>query len=131
MAEIILRNKIKQQKIKWWDVSSCGINAEVNGTISPNSKKVLQDMGLDCTNFKPTQLTQKKIEASIVVITMTGNQKQLLEGCGNIACISDICGYEIPDPYGGDLNLYKKTYDAIDRACDEIIEKYIKTENAL
>jgi protein-tyrosine-phosphatase len=125
MAEAILRKKIKERKIKWWDVQSCGINAEVNSTISKNSALALKEMGIDCGGFKPRQLRQKYMDASFLVITMTTSQKQLLEGCGNILCVKDICGYDIPDPYGGDLNVYRVTCNAIDKACDKIIENYI------
>ena len=47
MAEALLRSKIKRNKIRWWDVSSCGIHAEVGGTISANSKTALADIGID------------------------------------------------------------------------------------
>lgn len=125
MAQMILRSKIKKSKIKWWDVASCGIHAEIGSPMSQNSILALNDAGIEIVSFKPRQLTQKIIESSEVVITMTSSQKQLLEGCGNIDCIKDICGYDVPDPYGGSLELYIKTRDALDVACDKIIEKYI------
>lgn len=125
MAQMILRCKIKKEKIKWWDVASCGINAEIGSSMSLNSVLALKDAGIEIISFKPRQLTQKIIESSEVVITMTSAQKQILEGCGNIDSIKDICGYDIPDPYGGNLELYIKTRDALDIACNKIIEKYI------
>ena len=127
MAEAILRTKIKRNKIRWWDVSSCGIHAEVDGTISINSKIALQDVGISVENFKPRQLTQKLIESSTIVICMTESQKTMLEACGNVYCIKDMCGYDVPDPYGCNLDAYKVTRDAISRACDIIIKNYITT----
>ena len=127
MAEAILRTKIKRNKIRWWDVSSCGIHAEVGGTISVNSKIALQDVGISVENFKPRQLTQKLIEGSTIVICMTESQKKMLEACGNVYCIKDMCGYDVPDPYGCNLDAYKVTRDALSRACDIIIKNYITT----
>ena len=127
MAEALLRTKIKRNKIRWWDVSSCGIHAEVGGTISVNSKIALQDVGIEVENFKPRQLTQKLIEGSTIVICMTESQKKMLEACGNVYCIKDMCGYDVPDPYGCNLDAYKVTRDAISRACDIIIKNYITT----
>ena len=126
MAEALLRDKIKKNKIKWWDVLSCGINAEVGGTISRNSWQALSEVGISVNNFAPRQLTQKIISASTLVICMTASQKQVLEACGNVICIKDICGYDIPDPYGRDIQAYRMTRDALSRACDKIIENYIK-----
>ena len=127
MAEALLRTKIKRNKIRWWDVSSCGIHAEVGGTISVNSKIALQDVGIAVDGFKPRQLTQKLIEGSTIVICMTESQKKMLEACGNVYCIKDMCGYDVPDPYGCNLDAYKLTRDALSRACDIIIKNYITT----
>lgn len=125
MAEFLLRNKLKKRKIRWWDVSSCGINAEVGGTISPNSKTALEEVGIKVDKFEPTQLTQKKIGASTIVICMTQSQKQMLEGCGHVFCVRDVCGYDVPDPYGRDIEAYRATREALSRACDALIENYI------
>lgn len=125
MAEALLRSKLKRNKIRWWDVLSCGIHAEVGGAISPNSRTVLEETGISVDKFAPRQLTQKLIEASTIVICMTETQKQMLEGCGHVFCIKDVCGYDVPDPYGCGLDTYRVTRDALSRACDIIIKNYI------
>jgi protein-tyrosine phosphatase len=125
MAEAILRAKIKSNKIKWWDVLSRGINVAPNSTINPNSLAVLEEINVTANNFTPKQLTQKVIENSQIIITMTTSQKILLEGCGNIVCAKDICGYDIADPYGGSVEVYRKTRQALEGLCDKIIENYI------
>lgn len=126
MAEALLKDKIKKNKIRWWSVSSCGIHAEVGGTISPNSAAVLAELGIAVEKFVPKQLTQKIISGSTLVICMTKSQMQMLEDCGIVTCIKDLCGYDIPDPYGRDIAVYRSTRDALSAACDYIIENYIK-----
>lgn len=125
MAEALLKTKLKKNKIRWWDVSSCGIHAEVGGTISENSRVALEEVGIAVDNFKPRQLTQKLIEASTIVICMTESQRKMLEACGNVYSVKQLCGYDIPDPYGCTLDAYKVTRDALSRACDVIIKNYI------
>ncbi|MCD7729389.1 MAG: hypothetical protein LUI60_05695 [Clostridia bacterium] len=125
MAEALLRSEIKKQKIKWWDVTSCGIFAEVGGTMSPNSRQVLQEIGISADKFAPKQLTQSIIEKSEVVICMTDRQKQILDGCGKVYSMKEICGYEVPDPYGCSVDVYRMTREAIKKACPLIIEKFI------
>lgn len=125
MAEALLRSKIKSRKIKWWDVASCGVYAEVGGTISAHSKAALEERGIFVEDFKPRQLTQKIIEKSVLVVCMTENQRAMLEACGNVTSVKELCGYDVPDPYGGSLDDYRATRDALDRACDTIIEKFI------
>lgn len=126
MAEAILRDKIKKNKIKWWDVASCGIRAEVGSAMSANSKAVLREVGINVEKFSSKQLTHKRIVASTLVVCMTENQRQMIEDCGNVFSIKELCGFEVPDPYGGDIGVYRKTRDALSLACDWIIENYIK-----
>lgn len=129
MAEFILRAMLKYKKIKWWDVISRGIYADVGGSIAENSRIALNEIGVTVDKFSPKQLSQKVIESCVLVITMTTSQKQLLESCGNVICIKDICGFDIPDPYGCDLDTYRATRKAIYFACEKIIENYILKEN--
>lgn len=126
MAEALLRDKIKKNKIKWWDTVSCGIRAEVGGSISANSKTALEEVGISFLKFVPRQLKQSLIEKSTIVICMTESQKTMLEACGNVCCIKDLCGYDIPDPYGLSIEAYRQTREALSRACDIILENYIK-----
>lgn len=125
MAEMLLRHKIKQNRIKWWDVLSCGINAEVGGAISHNSAAALAELGIDSKNFAPRQLTQKLIEKSTVVICMTQTQKTLLEDCGNVVSVKDLCGFDVLDPYGCGVEVYRQTRNMLSKACDIIIKNYI------
>lgn len=121
--------KIKKQKIKWWDVSSCGIFAEVGGSVSPLSMQALEEAGFTLAKFAPKQLSQSAIDKSYAVICMTEKQKQIIEGCGKVFCIKELCGFDVPDPYGQDITVYRATRDMLARACDIIIEKIILAEN--
>lgn len=125
MAEALLRDKIKKNKIRWWDVSSCGIHAETGRTISSGSKCVLEEIGISVENFVPCQLTQKLLDKSTLIVCMTESQKKLLEKYANVICIKDICGYDIPDPYGCGVDTYRVTRDGLSRACDILIKNYI------
>ena len=57
---------------------------------------------------------------------MTESQKTMLEACGNVRCVKDFCGFDVPDPYGCNLETYELTRDALSKACDCIINDYIK-----
>ena len=125
MAEALLRAELKRRKIKWWDVLSRGISAEVYGGLSENSRLALKEVGIELTDFKPKQLTQKIIDSSALVVTMTSQQKQLLEDCGIVKSVRDICGFDVPDPYGCGIEVYRTTRDALTSVCQKIIEEFI------
>lgn len=125
MAEAILRSQIKKRKIKWWDVSSCGLAAEAGGSISPNSALALAEIGITVKDFKPRQITPKIIENSTLVVTMTEKQRLSLGERGNIRSIKEMCGFDVPDPYGLGLDIYRLTRDSLISVCDTIIDEYI------
>lgn len=125
MAEALLRAEIKKRKIKWWDVTSRGINAEVGGQLSQNSKLALEEQGIILSDFKPRQLTRGLIESCALIVTMTESQKQLFGDSGNVRCVKEICGYDVPDPYGCGLEVYKMTRDILKIACEIIVEQFI------
>ncbi len=125
MAEAILRAEIKKRKIKWWDVASCGINAEVGGTISQNSETALGEIGIAVKDFKPRQLTEKILNASTLVITMTERQRLSLGERGNVRSAVEMCGFDVPDPYGCGIDIYRLTRDSLIKLCDAVINDYI------
>lgn len=126
MAEMLLRGKIKSHKIKWWDTASCGVHAQRGAPVNENAIIVLTEHGIQVRQkFAARQLTQKLIDSSVLVVTMTERHRQMLEDCGNVRCISEFCGCEVPDPYGGSVELYRRTRDVLDIACDNIIKNYI------
>lgn len=125
MAEALLRAELKKRKIKWWDVASRGINAETDNPLSQNSYLALAEIGIEVKDFKPKQLTKALVESSTMVVTMTERQKLMLGDKGNVRCVKEICGYDVPDPYGCGLDIYRMTRDMLKNACDIIIEEYI------
>ncbi len=125
MAEVLLRAEIKKRKIKWWDVISRGINAEVGGKLSKNSYLALEEIGVICADFKPKQLKRELITNCALVVTMTEQQKALLGSNGNVRCIKEFCGYDVPDPYGCGPEVYKMTRDILKMACENIVNDFI------
>ncbi len=125
MAELILRQKLKDRKIRWWDVSSCGLQADPGTGISLLSRLALTEIGIDAGDFQSRQLTDAILKKSTVVFCMTDSQKRLLEGKAHVFSIKDVTGREVPDPYGRTIVEYRAARDELMRACDIIIEDYI------
>ena len=69
MAEAILTQKLKEEKIKGYKVLSCGINS--NGMpIEKNAKKALKKLGYKSPTHKSLQLT-KDLSDNALIITIT------------------------------------------------------------
>ena len=128
MAEAIFRAEIKKRKIKYVDTASAGIFAQGSEPISESSAACLRSLNVDFSKFKPRQLRHKMIESSFLVFCMTADQKELLNDFENVYAAKDVCGFDIPDPYGGDIEAYRRTADLICRAVDIIIQKFFCTQ---
>lgn len=125
MAEALFRSKIKQNKIKWWDVASCGISAEAGAPMSENSILALKEAGITAEKFKSRQVTPKLLSASTIIVCMTEGHKQILENSDKVVSVRDICGADVPDPYGYGIEVYRQTRDMLSEVCDIIIKKFV------
>lgn len=128
MAEAIFRSEIKKRKIKFVDAASAGIFAENSTAIHPLSAACLDELRIDHSKFKPRQLKHKMLETSYMVICMTREQKDLLNGLGNVYAMRDIVGFDIDDPYGGDIADYHRAATEIQAAVDKIIKQHFSEE---
>lgn len=124
MAEAIFRAEIKRRKIKFVDAASAGIFVQEGSFIHENSAACLRERGIDFSKFHPRQLKHKMIENSFLVVCMTDGQKELLNAFENVHSISEIAGFEVPDPYGQGIEVYRATARLLERAAAAIIGKY-------
>ena len=124
MAEAIFRAEIKRRKIKYVDAASAGIFAEDSTCINEKSAVCLRELGIDFSKFKPRQLKHKMVETSYLVICMTKAQSELLDAFENVYSVRDVAGFDIPDPYGQDLSVYRKTAAMLGVAVSKIIDTF-------
>ena len=127
MAEIILKDKLKKNKIEGVAVKSAGINYVEGSKITVNARKALNSIGLKATGFRSKQLTKQMLNKSQITLCMTASHKNAIKNFPRVYTLSEAIGVnDIPDPYGGDLEEYKKTLRALDYACELIIKELIK-----
>ena len=140
MAEMLLKAALDIAKLKGFVVSSAGIAAQKGDIINPKSAQVLAEHGLDATDFSATLLTEKHLKEAFAVICMTERHKDILldmrwqalrkaneigdeEIENNIYSFADLTGYEVPDPYGRDIDCYRYVYTLLASGMGAIVEK--------
>lgn len=126
MAEIILKTKLKLSGIRGISVKSAGLSGFDGNKMSENSFRALKLLGYKPYGFKSSRATGAKIIKSDVVICMTREHKACIANFPNVYAMSEITGYDIADPYGGDINVYVKTSHQIEDACNIILQKIIE-----
>ena len=126
MAEIILKQKLKLAGVKGIVVRSAGLSATDGKKMSANSFRALKLMGYKPYGFKATRATGAKLIKSDLVICMTKEHKDYIKNFPNVYAMSEITGFDIADPYGGDMTVYIRTSHEIEDACNIILQKLIE-----
>ncbi len=125
MAEAALRKELRRRKITGYTVSSAGLRAETGSALSPNSAQALAEAKIPVSkSFKPKQLTEKTVKGAYLVVCMTEKHRLALEQYPNVTSFPQLCGREIPDPYGQDIDVYRVTLRRIRECLPLIIEHY-------
>lgn len=140
MAEAIFRDLASQHfqcsPEKLWDhnvdVLSAGIAASDSQPASANAVKVLKERGIDLTQHLSQQLDETMLEASDVVLTMTGDHKYVIEQARpdlstkiRLLCRSN---RNVIDPIGGSLEDYGLCADMITECLNDVLSEYLKKD---
>ncbi len=136
MAEGILNKIISDNGANdKFTVVSAGISVFSPTKASDNAILALKDMGIDISSHISTQLTEEMINDADIILTMTASHKQIIKNvCDEITDkIYTLMGYaygtdkDISDPYGMDLETYKKCakeiYDALTTAYPKLLKQ--------
>lgn len=89
---------------------------------NPKSVAVMDEVGIDISNHISNFITTDDIKSADAIICMTESHKQFLMASGfpknNIYVLSG----GIPDPFGCDINTYRKCRDSIFAGIDKLID---------
>ena len=130
MAEAVLRAELKKRKIKWCRISSAGLHAQLGSAMSVHSAEALDEAGIPYSEtFNSRQLTPKMVTDAYAVVCMTEAQRRSFGGKPNVTSFFELCGKEIPDPYGQSMEVYRKTLASIRACMPLVIEGLRLTEN--
>ena len=139
MAAKLLQHALSAENAPWctYRVISAGVSAANGGRASTHAINVLKKVGLDLTDHRSSQVTNKLIEDSIVVFCMTEFHRQYLRELfpqfkipiqlfrEHIPSTTEL---EISDPFGTNLSVYDSCRDSIVEAIPYII-KYLKNSH--
>ena len=87
---------------------------------NPNSITVMNEIGIDVSHHISQQITTDDIDTADAIICMTESHKQLLASSSNKNNIF-VLGSGVPDPFGCDVDTYRKCRDNICHGIDALI----------
>lgn len=134
LAEGILKHKIKEQGLNW-SVDSAGTgNFHVGEQPDLRSIAVAQKYDIDIKDQEARQFKTKDFSEFDLILVMDAsnyrNVVNLARDQDDVKKVSLILNFsnpnqnkEVPDPYWDD-NGFEQVYTMLDKACDDIIERY-------
>lgn len=146
MAEAVFSSEVRRRQLVGVQGYSAGISARGDGreNINLKSASVLAENGYTVENFHARKLDSETLKSAFAFVCMTDSQRDYLMELrwselrkigveiedNNVYSFSEICGYEIPDPYGKDLDEYRKTFSLINQAMSPLFQRFFpeKTE---
>lgn len=144
IAEKLLEKKVKEKKLNI-NVKSAGIAAWEGHPVSENTKLILEGYGID-SNHQTRSVTKELLSWADIVLTMTMNHKQILIGqepdfqekiytLKEFALIKSDMNKDtstspnVIDPFGGDLETYRKVAEEIATAIDSLLKNELFNKN--
>jgi|LGOV01.1.fsa_nt_gb protein-tyrosine phosphatase len=127
MAESILRHKLKKLKVyKGFKVDSAGLNIRSSDTIEENAKAVLKASKILPVRHRARVLNKNMLKNYDLVLTMSDEHKDQLKGYNNVHSLKEFTnGIDVPDPYGQDIEFYKKTFRLLEFSLEDVLNKII------
>lgn len=136
MAEGLMRSELSgEPNIK---IISAGIFASQGQPASAYAVKALNELGVDILAHRSQPLNEDLINEADLIIAMTENHRQALlrqypnsgDKVFTLGGLSELPS-DIPDPFGGSIDIYRKTADEIYKRVKAIVEKHKREWQAL
>jgi protein-tyrosine-phosphatase len=131
LAEGIARRETIERGLMDFDVSSAGTSAWNGAPASDGALLVALEHGIDLSGHRARQLTKEIIADQDVVLVMGPHHLERAEALGGERKAHLLTHYAahgssdraVSDPFGGDLNVYRATYDELEREIKRVFDR--------
>lgn len=133
MAECLFKEFVSENKLENINCESAGLNARDGEKASQNAILALAEIGLDLTKHRARNLKNLDLKDYDFFAVMNKNYKKELINFGiepgNVYILNNLNG-GITDPFGGNIEVYRKTRDLILSSFNDFYE-FIRKINVL
>ena len=130
MAEAITRRLLSDAQRNDIEVSSAGTNAWEGSPASDGSLLVGMERGLDLSSHRSRQLTPEIVSDNDLILAMADAHVARVKELDPKANVHLLAGFAsggesraVQDPFGGDLNAYRDTFDELSRELAGLLER--------
>ncbi len=134
LAEALLRRELQSAKATDIVVSSAGTGAWDGAPGSEGAYLIALEHELDLSEHRARLLTREVVEEAHLVLTMARHHRARVEelgGRGRVHVLGEYVGLsgpdaEVKDPFGGDLDVYRETYEELESLMRRAAERVMK-----
>lgn len=129
MAAEIARRGLEERGWAHVAVRSAGIAAGQGVPASPQALAIAAEHGLDLSRHVATQLVPEMVGWADLILVMGASHFAAIEelgGAEKVALITeflegDAAGAPVEDPFGGDADAYRRTFDQLEQATEGVL----------
>ena len=123
MAEAVARKEVERRGWTRVEVASAGIAAADGSPASDGALRAVRSRGLDLGAHRSSHLTPELVGSADLVLVMSTTHRMRVEDLGGEGRTHVLAAFAhddpefdggIPDPFGGDDDVYGETLDAIE-----------------
>ncbi|WAM33161.1 low molecular weight protein arginine phosphatase [Caldicellulosiruptor morganii] len=133
MAEYLLKDKLRKMNIDNIEVESAGLSAFFPQKASKNAVLVMNELGIDISSHVSRLISEDMIKESSLILTMEKYHKEAIINMypGAMDKVFTLKEYvsdrrddlDVVDPYGGDIDEYRKCRDELNSLIDRLLTK--------
>lgn len=132
VAEAVLRQRLQEQGLAGWTVSSAGTWAESERSAATHSIQIMAEKGVDLRPHRSRIVTEEMLAEVDLVLCMEIGHVEALHAefpahSRKIYLLSEMVGqrYSVSDPYGGPLQEYQRMVKELTNLIDKGLPRII------
>lgn len=133
MAHALALRELEKAGAADVEVMSAGTSTVTGEPASANSVLAMEEMGIDLKGHRSTVLDKKLVQEADLILVMTAKHRQEVvkispEASGRVFVLTEYAGAEgdVADPFGGDLDVYRKTAGQLAGLIGTAVDKFLK-----
>ncbi len=131
MAEVVARSLAAERGVAALQISSAGTSAWDGASASDGALLVAMEHGLDLGAHRARQLSRDAVASADLILVMGPHHRErvlALGGEGRTSLLTDFAarsteGRPVQDPFGGDLETYRATYEELTREIARVLDR--------
>lgn len=122
MAEALMRAELSRRGVSA-AVTSAGLSA-MGEPAADHAVTVMEECGLNITRHRSRPLTRELADTADRIVVMTENHRALLLAAGVDGEKIVVPAGGIPDPFGGSVEIYRRTRDALQTVVSTLADEW-------